>query len=55
MSDKELADIVCRALLGIVAGIRKKYELPTYQNIIIEVKENDSVAYAQPLAEKQQV
>lgn len=35
MSDKALADIICRALLAIVAGIRKKYGLPEYQNVTI--------------------
>lgn len=37
MSDKELADIVCRALLAIVAGIRRKYGLPEYHNVIIQI------------------
>ena len=39
MSDRELADIICRALLAIVAGIRRKYGLPAYQNIVIVVQE----------------
>lgn len=55
MSDKELADIVCRALLGIVAGIRRKYELPQYQNIVIEIKETDSVTFIKPLVENEQM
>ena len=39
MSDKTLADIICRALLAIVAGIRKKYGLPDYHNIVIVIQE----------------
>lgn len=37
MTDKDLADIVCRALLAIVAGIRRKYGLPDYKGISIVV------------------
>jgi hypothetical protein len=55
MSDKQLADIVCRSLLAIVAGLRRKYELPDYQNIVIEIRETDSIASAVPLAEKEQI
>jgi hypothetical protein len=47
MSDKELADIVCRALLAIVAAIRKRYGLPDHKNITVEIKETDSLALAQ--------
>ena len=39
MSDKTLADIICRALLAIVSAIRKKYGLPEYGNITIHVEE----------------
>ncbi len=39
MSDKTLADIICRALLAIVAAIRSKYGLPEYKNITIHVEE----------------
>ena len=39
MSDKELADIICRALLAIVSGIRKRYGLPEYHNIVISVND----------------
>lgn len=55
MSDKQLADVVCRSLLAIVAGLRKKYELPEYHNIVIEIREGDSIAGALPLAEKEQI
>jgi hypothetical protein len=41
MTDRELADLVCRALLAIVAAIRKKYSLPVYQNIVIVFQETD--------------
>lgn len=44
MNDKELADLICRALLAIVAAIRKRYDLPTYKGITIEVKEGDTVS-----------
>ena len=37
MSDKQLAELICRALLAIVAAVRKKYDLPEYQNITILV------------------
>jgi len=43
MSDKTLADIVCRALLAIVAAIRKKYGLPEYNNITIRFEEKNVV------------
>ncbi len=49
MSDKELADVICRALLSIVSVLRKRYSLPNYQNIVIEIKEGDSIA--SPLVE----
>ena len=39
MTDRELADIVCRALLAIVAALRRRYDLPAYQNIVIEITE----------------
>lgn len=35
MSDRALADIICRALIAIVVGIRKRYGLPEYHNIVI--------------------
>jgi len=37
MSDKQLADLVCRALLAIVAAIRKRYNLPDYKGITVKV------------------
>lgn len=37
MSDKALADVICRALLAIVAAIRKKYGLPDYHNVTISL------------------
>ncbi len=39
---KPTIDIICRALLAIVAALRKEYGLPEYHNITITV--NDSVA-----------
>ena len=44
MSDKQLAEIVCSALLAIVAAIRKKYDLPEYKGITILIKDSDSLA-----------
>lgn len=35
MSDRMLAEIICRALLAIVAGIRKKYDLPDIKNVTV--------------------
>jgi len=37
MSDKQLADLVCRALLAIVAAIRKRYGLPDYKGISLKI------------------
>ncbi len=42
MSDKEIADIVCRALIAIVAAIRKKYSLPEYKNVSVTFTEKDT-------------
>ena len=40
MSDKALAEIVVRALLAIIAGIRKKYGLhSTHNDIVIVIQE----------------
>ena len=44
MTDKELAEIVCRALLAIVAAIRKRYDLPVYKGITVEIREGDTIA-----------
>lgn len=37
---RKSADIICRALLAIVAVIRDEYSLPVYSNITIEIKDN---------------
>ena len=42
MSDKAVADVICRALLAIVAVIRKKYGLPEYHDIAIVIQEKES-------------
>lgn len=34
---KSTADIICRALLAIVAAIRKEYGLPEYHDITIVI------------------
>jgi hypothetical protein len=41
MSEKQLADIICRSLLAIVAAIRKKYSLPAYSNITLMFTEKE--------------
>ena len=46
MSDRQLAEIVCRALLAIVAAIRKRYGLPDYKGMTIEIKEQDTISGA---------
>ena len=45
-TDKQLAEIVCRALLAIVAAIRKRYDLPAYRNIVLEIRDADTLAGA---------
>jgi hypothetical protein len=34
---KQTADIICRALLAIVAVLRKEFDLPEYHNITIQI------------------
>lgn len=41
---KTTVDIICRALLAIVAALRKEYGIPDYKSITIRVE--DSVATA---------
>lgn len=36
---RETADIICRALLAIVAALRAAYGLPEYKNISIVISE----------------
>lgn len=43
MSDRALADIICRALIAIVVGIRKRYGLPEYHNMNIVMQEPERV------------
>lgn len=38
---KLTADIICRALLAIVAALRKEYGLPTYRGVTIELHNDD--------------
>ncbi len=42
MTDKEIADIICRALIAIIAVIRKKYNIPEYKNISVSLTEKDT-------------
>ena len=44
MTDKQLAELICRALLAIVAALRKRYDLPEYKGFTIEIKESDTLA-----------
>jgi len=37
MNDKQLAEIIVRSLLAIVAAIRKRYDLPAYHNVTISM------------------
>jgi hypothetical protein len=37
MIDRAAADIICRALLAIVAILRKKFGLPEYHDITITI------------------
>lgn len=43
MSDKALAEVVCRALLAIVAAVRKRYGLPDYHGITISISTHDDI------------
>lgn len=46
MNDKELADVICRALLAIVSAIRKKYDLPSYHGVTVVLQtEPPAVVY----------
>ena len=36
---KATAEIICRALLAVVAAIRKEYDLPEYHHITIRVED----------------
>jgi hypothetical protein len=40
---RETADIICRALLAIVAALRKAYGLPQYNNIVIEIRDSEII------------
>ena len=44
MTDKQLAEIICRALLAIVAALRRRYGLPVYKGITLEIKEGEDIA-----------
>lgn len=49
MTDKELADIICRALLAIVSALRKKYNLPNHNGITVVLQsEPPAVVYTMP-------
>jgi len=38
--NKQTIDIICRALLAIVAALRKEYGLPEYHNVTIQMSDN---------------
>ena len=40
---KTTVDIIIRALLAIVAALRKEYDLPEYHNITITMTEKDTL------------
>lgn len=37
---KQTVDLICRALLAIVAALRKEYGLPEYHSITITLQDN---------------
>lgn len=43
---KVTVEIICRALLAVVAALRKEYGLPEYKNIVIEIRDGDDIAGA---------
>lgn len=43
MTDRDFADLLCRALLAIVAALRKKYDLPDYRGISVTLTSADNV------------
>ena len=40
---KQTVEIICRALLAIVAALRKEYDLPDHRNITIELTSRDTL------------
>ena len=40
---KQTVEIICRALLAIVAALRKEYDLPEYHNVTITMTEKDTL------------
>jgi len=38
--NKITVDIICRALLAIVAALRKEYELPAYHNVTVHLSDS---------------
>jgi hypothetical protein len=43
---KQLADIICRALIAIVVGIRKEYGLPDYKNVVLIIETREDLQFA---------
>lgn len=37
---KITADVICRALVAIIAALRKEYGLPEYKNVTISMTDN---------------
>jgi hypothetical protein len=56
MNDKDLADVVCRCLLALVAAIRKRYGLPTYHGVTVVLQtEPPGVMYSMPHVESEKI
>lgn len=49
MTDKELADAICRLLLSLVAIIRRRYDLPTYHGMTFVLLDSSTVTVTPPL------
>ena len=44
MTDKQLAEIVCAALMSIIVAIRKKYNLKEYHGVNIVLQPTDTLS-----------
>lgn len=40
---KQLADVICRALIAVVVALRKEYGLPDYHNIVLIVQNSNDL------------
>ncbi len=49
MTEKEMADAICRLLLSLVAIIRRRYDLPTYHGMTFVLIDGNNVTATPPL------